>query len=260
MNTAVYKGMLSLFFFMMLFDKGLAQRDQMIISLSDPAARGMLTFSNPKGSVKITGYSGNTLIIAATTRFNSGSDNEKTGSSLFSASEKSNTVTIYRTESNRTIDFDLKIPINFSLKVSSRDNGNVEIININGDIEASNTQGDVILKSISGSAVINSVNGSISASFLKTNAGTPMMLTSLEGSIELFLPEKTNAELKMRSQHGNIFSDFTIKPIHNTGQSAGYKMNPDVGWTSGKLNNGGPEYMISTYNGDIYLKKTGKTL
>jgi len=146
---------------------------------------------------------------------------------------------------------------------SSRDNGTIEIININGDIEASNPAGDIILENIAGSAVVSTVSGKITASFSKTAANSPMMFTSLEGNIELYLPEKTNARVKMRSQNGKLLSDFKIKPVIQpdvTGQGMDHRVIAYEGWTLGMINNGGPEYVISSYNGNIFLKKRRNAL
>jgi hypothetical protein len=240
--------------------KGFGQREQVIVNLSDPSLKGYLNFSNPKGSVKITGYGGNALVITAVSRYAGEGNEKKEGTRLFSVDEKNNNVTLFRTEYSKTIDFDLKIPRNFSVKVNSLDNGTIEIISLNGDIDASNTSGDVILSSITGSAVVSTINGKIRASFLKTGSDTPMMFTSLEGSIEISIPEKTGARLKMRSQNGKLFSDFKIRTMKQQVQSGEGRLISDEGWTVGTINNGGPEYMISSYNGNIYLRKNTTSL
>jgi DUF4097 and DUF4098 domain-containing protein YvlB len=159
---------------------------------------------------------------------------------------------------NKTVDFDIKIPRKFSLKVSSFDNGKIEIIRVSGNVEADNPFGDIILDNVAGSAVLNSVNGKIKAIFSAVDPASPMMFSSLEGNIELYIPEKVNANLKLRSENGDLFSEFTIKPLRrqtevkNNDRGNVYSLED---WTVGMLNNGGPEYFVSTYNGNIYLKK-----
>jgi hypothetical protein len=241
------------------------QGEQLVIRLTNPGLPGRLAFDNPKGSVKITGYDGEIILVNAVQRFST--DNKPDNASLhkieqktfeLSAEENNNQVSLACMSNNKTVDFDIKIPRRFSLKISSIDNGRIEIIRVSGNIVADNPFGDIILDNVSGSAVLNSVNGKIRAIFSAVDAASPMMLTSLEGNIELYLPEKVNANIKMRSDNGDLFTEFDIKPIkrqtevRKNEQGNVYSLE---NWTTGALNNGGPEYFVSTFNGNIYLKK-----
>lgn len=262
MTTLLRIGILIQILWSVLDHPGYGQHGQMVVNLTNPSASGYLNFTNPKGSVKVTGYNGDVVIITAIARFDNDIRNDGAQkipvSKLFSADEKNNRISVYCTETNKTLDFDIKIPRNFSMRISSLDNGTIEIINIKGDVEASNPAGDIVLESISGSAVVNTVSGKIVASFSRTAVNSPMVFTSLEGNIELYLPENTNAQVKLRSQNGKLLSDFNIVPLKQTDNKAkgtDYRLIASEGWTVGMINNGGPEYMISTFNGNINLKK-----
>jgi hypothetical protein len=241
------------------------QSEQLVIRLSNPGLPGYLAFDNPKGSVKITGYDGQVILINAIQRFSEKSEQDHDGlhkieqkSFDISAEEKNNQVSLVCMSNNKTIDFDIKIPRQFSLKISSFDNGKIEITRISGSVEADNPFGDIILDNVSGSAVLNSVNGKIRAIFSAVDAASPMMFTTLEGNIELYLPEKVNANIKLRSENGDLYTEFSIKPIKRqtevkkNAQGNVYSLED---FTAGMLNNGGPEYFVSTFNGNIYLKK-----
>jgi hypothetical protein len=241
------------------------QNEQLVIRLTNPGSPGHLVFNNPKGSVKITGYDGQVILVNAVQRFSESGKQDNSGMHKIekkafdiSAEEKNNQVSLVCMSNNKTVDFDIKIPRKFSLKISSFDNGKIEIIRISGSVEADNPSGDIILDNISGSAVLNSVNGKIRAVFSAVDQASPMMFTSLEGNIELYFPEKVNANLKLRSENGDLFSEFNIKPIHRqtevrkNEQGNVYSLED---WKVGMLNNGGPEYFVSTFNGNIYLKK-----
>lgn len=241
------------------------QSEQLVVNLTSPMTMGFLSFENPKGSVRITGYDGSVILISAVQRFAGEISGEKNRPGIapkktfeISARERNNQVSIICISQSKTIDFDIKVPRKFYLKIGSLDNGIVEIINVDGEIEATNPGGDIVLDNIAGSAVLNSVNGKIHASFRSLKQGSPMMFTSLEGNIEVFLPEKSNANLKMRSQNGTLISEFDIKPVKSadagTKTPAG-KVYALGNWTVGILNNGGSELIISTFNGNIYLKK-----
>ena len=79
-----------------------------------------------------------------------------------------------------------------------------------------------------------------------------------EGDIELYLPEETSANLTMRSRQGDLFSDFNLvaeesRPrISGSGEGTKYELD---NWTKGKLNRGGVEIIMSTYYGNISVKK-----
>jgi hypothetical protein len=175
-----------------------------------------------------------------------------------SAEVNGNNVTLQCRTIGKTVDFDIKVPRNFSLKLKSLDNGIVEIFNINGEIEVEDANGDITLENISGSAVLSSVYGKISAVFREVNPNSPMMFTSFEGDITITFPAAINARLKMKSEKGEILSDFEIKPIKRQSvvtrveNSQIYSLED---WVIGTINTEGPEYIIKNYNGDIYLKK-----
>jgi len=241
------------------------QSEQLVINLSPYSVPGLLVFENPKGSIKVTGYEGNVLLATGTLRF---SDTEKpAGSNMRRIEQKTvditaevngNKITLFCKSTGKTVDFDIKVPRNFSLKLKSLDNGTVEIFNINGEIEVENTNGDISLGNISGSAVLNSVYGKISAAFRNVNPDSPMMFTSFEGDIEVALPGSVNAGLRLRSENGEILSDFDIKPVNR--QSVVTKVDNTLvysleDWVTGTINKGGPEYIFKSYNGNIILKK-----
>jgi hypothetical protein len=243
----------------------LSQTEQLVVNLTHPGNQGYLSFVNPKGSVKITGYNGEVILVNARMRI-TGNPQGKTGIQRIeqktfeiSAEEKNNSIVLFCNSNNKTIDFDIKIPRKFSIKISSKDNGRIEIVNIEGDIEADNPGGDIILNNVSGSAVLNAINGKIVADFTWVKPGSPLMLTTLEGNIELYLPENTNANIKIRSQNGELFSEFSLKPLPRKTQvkkNEGGNVFSLEDWTMGTINNGGPEYVISTFNGNVYLKKS----
>ena len=71
-----------------------------------------------------------------------------------------------------------------------------------------------------------------------------MMFTSLEGDIDIEFPASVNAILKMKSEKGEIFSDFDLNPVNrkavvkNVENTRVYSLED---WVVGSLNKGGPE-------------------
>jgi hypothetical protein len=84
------------------------------------------------------------------------------------------------------------------------------------------------------------------------------MFTSFEGDIKLTLPQSVNAKLKMKSEKGEILSDFDIKEdkrqavVKKKENAQIYSLED---WVVGSINAGGPEYIIRSYNGKITIRK-----
>jgi hypothetical protein len=241
------------------------QSEQLVINLNQASLPGLLTFENPKGSIKVTGYEGGVILVTGTLRFTSEEKAAEGGLQKItrnvpdiSAEVNGNTVSLLCRTTGKTVDFDIKVPRRISLKLKSLDNGNIEIVNIDGEIVIENNNGDISLKNISGSAVLSSVYGKISAGFREVNQASPMMFTSLEGDIEIVFPASTNAKLKMKSEKGEILSDFNIKAanrqsvVKNVENTRIYSLED---WVVGTINGGGPEYIIKSYIGNITLRK-----
>jgi len=132
------------------------------------------------------------------------------------------------------------------------------VVNINGEIEIENANGNISITNIAGSAVLSSVYGKISAGFRDVNPASPMMFTSLEGNITIVFPSAINARLKMKSEKGEILSDFDIKPVNRQPVVKSVESKHIYSledWIVCTINEGGPEYIIKSYNGDIILRK-----
>jgi DUF4097 and DUF4098 domain-containing protein YvlB len=244
---------------------GFSQSEQLVVNLSHSTGKRVFTFENPKGSITVTGYDGNDIVINADLRFH---EEKRQGENTMrrieqnpmdiSAETDGVNVTLFSRVSGKTVDFDIKIPVNFSLKLKSLDNGSIKVINVNGEIDSENTNGDISLENISGSAVLNTVYGKITATFREVNPDLPMMFTSLEGDILINLPPRINAVLKMKTVSGEIYSDFDLiqgkrgSVVKNRENTKVYSLED---WIIDRINSGGPEYVIRSYSGSIFIKK-----
>ena len=253
-----------------LFSSGIiiqanCQSEQLIVNLSDQSNHRLLAFENPKGSIKVTGFDGDVIVVTASLRFpeqgkiaGNGLRKIDQNSLDIEAEVNGNNVTLTCKTTGKTVDFDIKIPENFSLKLKSLDNGNVDVINVKGEIEIENGNGNISLENVSGSAILSSIYGNINAVFREIKPDSPMIFTSFEGDITITLPESINAKLKIKSDKGEILTDFDIKPgkrepvVKNVDKAKVYSLED---WVVGSINQGGPEYVIRSYNGDVTIKK-----
>jgi hypothetical protein len=245
--------------------QGNCQSEQLIINLPDRSDNRLLTFENPKGSIKVTGFDGDAIVVTASLRFpeqgkiagNGLRKIEQNSLDIGAEVIGSNIILACRT-TGKTVDFDIKIPEKFSLKLKSLDNGNVDVIHIRGEIEIENGNGNISLENVSGSAILSSIYGNIHAVFREVKPDSPMIFTSFEGDISITFPETINAKLKIKSDKGEILTDFDIKPgkrepvVKNVDKAKVYSLED---WVVGSINQGGPEYVIRSYNGDVTIKK-----
>lgn len=242
-----------------------AQSEQLIVPLTNPDSPGKFIFNNYKGSVDVTGYDGAFVIINATygnpgnqSSSNAGLQRIQVNNFQISAEENNNVVLLSCECKGKTVHFDIKLPHTFSVQIKTYENATISVNNISGVIEADNLNGDVVLTNISGSAVVSTIDGNIQASFTEVDYDSPMAFTSIEGDIELKLPELVNATLKMKTQSGEVFSDFEvviekrIAKIKKESQKSVISLDE---WVLGKINGGGPEYLIKSHNGNILVKK-----
>ncbi|WP_210516763.1 DUF4097 family beta strand repeat-containing protein [Hymenobacter terricola] len=252
---------------------GFAQdaREQLTVALSMPGKPGFLEVSLVNGSIHVTGYSGREVAIDAAARTGKHGDSGPSlvmglkrisaGNSLnLTAEEKNNHVEISTESWKGPIDLAIKVPRNFSLKVSTVNDGDIVVDNVAGELEVTNVNGNISLNQVAGSAVANTVNGDLKASFTSITAGAPMAFSTLNGKVDVTLPASASAALKMKSDRGNVYSDFDVAlskgqpKVTRTSQNGLSRLSTDD-WTYGKINSGGAEMMMKTFNGDIFLRK-----
>lgn len=260
-----------LLFLILLFGlagSGWAQ-DQVAIPLSNPGEPGMLKLGAVRGSINVTGYEGNEVIIRYGGETDKGDEREVTERGLrrissggigFEAVEDDNEVKISGVSPMRDIHFDISVPHNFSLKLSLVNGDEIIVENVSGEMEISHVNGDVSLVNVGGSAVVNTVNGDLKATFNSVSADRPMAFSNLNGDIDITLPANTKLTAKMKSDWGEIYTDFDMQ-IDRARQddvqatdSGVYKVSVN-NWIYGRINGGGPEYLFKSMRGDIYIRK-----
>lgn len=240
--------------------------EQITIPLSNPQESGTLIIKHYKGSIKVTGYEGNSIIVSAQLRHpvqdKTVDGFRKINSSFIQlkATEQKNSITVSTNSHEKTIDLVIQVPSNFSLNLHNYDNGKIEIIGLTGEMDINNENGAISIIHLRGSAVLNTIDGHIKVVFDQVKPNVPMSFSSLEGNIDLTFPALTHALLKMKSDHGDIFTDFDIsvnareQKVEKLEFSATNKIFLDR-WIYGQLNGGGPEFLLKTFNGNLYIRK-----
>jgi hypothetical protein len=177
-----------------------------------------------------------------------------------SIQEENNVVTIRSESMHHTVNLNIQVPYNTSLKLGGYQNGNIIASKVSGDLEIKNFQGYIQLNDISGSVVAETYNGYITAVFSGINSKTPMSFSTFHGKIDVTFPAGTKANLKMKSDHGDIYTDFDIniqsksQKEEKRSESGKYLVTIEKG-VYGAINGGGPEFYFKTYHGNIIIRK-----
>jgi hypothetical protein len=262
---------LTLFIYFVLIGNIYAQNyepEQILVPLSKPGKPGYLFINHKSGSISVTGYNGDVVIIYSSLR--SGKIRQKDKNKVIktvinsptgiTATEKENTITVSTTIPDRTVDLEIRVPISFSMNLSTVDNGKIEIRNISGEMEINNNGGDINLFDVSGSAVLSTIDGNIFVKFKKVTPDVPMAFSSISGKIDITFPPQIRATLKMKSNEGELNSEFDIdfdkrKTKTEKNEMTGLTKFFIEDWLIGKINGGGPEIMIKNTYRDIFIRK-----
>ncbi|MEM8893814.1 MAG: DUF4097 family beta strand repeat-containing protein [Bacteroidota bacterium] len=268
----------------------LAQKQTLTIPLSSPGEQGRLMIDVTNGGMEVQAYDGTEVLISAIpadehmTKINSDCDDcpkfkdkgkwkddrdnrdekaqgmRKISSNPIEleATENNNVVEIETNSWKRGIYLEVKVPRNFDLQLSTVNQGDIRITGVSGNMDVNNVNGNIKLIDISGSVLSNTVNGDIEATFESVQNDEPMAFTTLNGDVDVTFPTGIKATAKMKSERGEIFSDFdmNIRQSEPKTSREGREFKIEINaWVYGEINGGGPEYKMQNMNGNIYVRK-----
>jgi putative adhesin len=244
--------------------------EQLKVPLSSPGKIYTLNVDLVNGSIMVSSYAGNEILIEVKSKGRRETTDDGPGgmkrispknSFDITAKEDNNVVTVENNDVNKTIELSLKIPQNVKLKLSTVNNGDIEVENVQGELEINNVNGGIKCIGISGSVVASSVNGNVITTFNAVDDKAPMAFTTLNGNVDVSFPATAKSNVKLKSERGEIYTDFDIdidktQPKTETKKEAGmYQLKLDD-WIIGKINGGGPEVLMKNMNGNIYVRKS----
>lgn len=249
-----------------------ADKPELVIPITEPGKPYKLNVGLVNGSISVSGYEGKTINVEIQSR----SDERKTSTAGpdgmrrisgannadVHATVKNNEITI-GSNGGRKSNLVIKIPQgDVTLKLSTVNDGDITVSNVDGALEINNVNGGIKMSGISGSVVATTVNGPVKVGFKTIDPKAPMAFSSLNGNVDVTFPATLKANVKLRSDRGDLFTDFDVsteqrKPaiINDSKASSGmYSLKIDD-WVYGKIGGGGPEVMMKTMNGNIYVRK-----
>lgn len=279
-----------------------AKTDRAVVPLTDPAKPALIKADVLMGSITVKGYDGKEVIVEAKVRERSLTDEDdedeaairpvrpiaavgaveaeedkeekdkaakiagmkKIGvvSTGLEVEESNNVVSISAESWKYAVDITIQVPRASSLELDSTNDGDIVVENVSGEIEVENVNGSNTLRNISGNAVVNTVNGDVTVTMTRVTPDKPMSFSSMNGDVDVTLPADIKANVKMKSQQGEIYSDFdiTLKPVPQKAEEVSksgkgkYRISFEKN-IYGAINGGGPEYAFNTFNGDVFIRK-----
>lgn len=244
--------------------------DRVTVPFSDPSKPKTVNIDLLNGSITVRGYSGNEAIVEATghARSHRRTENIPPGmkqitnnSAGLDISEQNNVINMHGGIMGST-DVTVQVPTQTSLKLRSLNGGKIVVEGVSGEIDAQNMNGSVTITDVSGSVLANSMNGKVTVSLNRVTPNKAMSFSSMNGTIDVTLPADVKANVKMKSDNGDVWSDFDIqlsgsRPPEVQDQRSkgrGYRVRIDK-TMYGTINGGGPELSFITYNGNILIHK-----
>lgn len=181
----------------------------------------------------------------------------------FSIQEERNTMTISSDITSGQVDFDIEVPMRTNLRLTTVNGSRISVDGVEGEIELQNVNGSITVTNVAGSVLASTTNGPVRATLTRVTAGKPMAFTSLNGQVDVTLPASVKADVKLRSDHGDVLTDFDIQlkagpspSVEDTRSSAGGRYRVEANKSIlGSINGGGPEIELRTFNGRVVLRK-----
>lgn len=213
-------------------------------------AGGSVKIQNVSGDIKVSGYNGDTITVAA---YKEGPDLDKVTIEDASDGNRVDVRARYpeKCECNVSVRFEIKVPSEISYRYQSITSvsGDIEVSHTKGELHVNSVSGDVEIKGVAGAVNANSVSGDVEVeiqSLEGTDGAGNMEFNSVSGDVEVRLPGNLEADVKMSTMSGDLKTDFPIEVEEKRGPGRR---------ASGRLGNGSRSLKLSSVSGDINLSR-----
>jgi hypothetical protein len=238
------------------------------VPLSDPARPATLKVQAVEGSIMVRGAARQDVLVNARERGQEPRNQSGSGTGLrrlplppaLAIEEAGNQISLVVQTTDRVIDLDIQVPSRTNLKLATANNGEIVVEGVEGDLEIINANGAITLTRVGGAIVANSVNDRVKATVTSVST-RPMAFTSLVGDVDVTLPASLKANLKLRSDHGTVLTDFDVTPlqpptsVQDPRREGGRLRIENNRFIYGAVNGGGPEIELRTFNGNVFVRR-----
>jgi hypothetical protein len=246
-----------------------ASADQVTVPLSDPSLPGLIVVSLVRGSITVRGANRKDVLVIAHPEADRAPRRDADAAGLrripqtagFRISEESNRIRVSPGNPNRAISFEIEAPSRTNLKLTTVNGGEILVEGVDGDLQIGHTNGGITLNRVAGSVTAGTTNGHVRATVARVTADREMAFTSFNGTVDVTLPPTTKANLRLRSDNGDVYSDFDVQlspsaPLvqESPSGSGRYRISRNRSIV-GAINGGGPEFELRTFNSNVYVRK-----
>ncbi len=260
--------------------------ERLVVPLSDPARPARIEVGLVMGSISVVAGKPGEVVLTATTRADDENEHERefdhdsdddaddrereraragmrripNNALGLEVEEKGNRVEIGVESWARPVDLKIEVPAASSVELSTVNDGDLSVDGIGGEIVLHNTNGEIAVRDVTGPVNASTVNGDVVVQFGRAMASAAMAFSTLNGDVDVTLPASAKVDVLLRSDNGEIYSDFDIvlerRPaqVESDGKKGRYRI-AIAQEQAGKIGGGGAEIFLKTFNGDILLRK-----
>jgi len=255
--------------------------------------QGTLIIENIEGSINIkTEWNQNAIALSAVVHAANNDELREIAISDYSNGEVLTLRTNYdQKEIKAAVDYNLVIPSNITVKLKTGDgnvtvnqvqgaisvatrNGSIEIFSPKGpvdatakktgsivihqpgdNVQATTAKGNITIYDAHKSVIATADNGSIELHSKKVPSTSKLALKTKTGSIQLFLPHETNAEIRARTVKGTLLCDhmMTVKSFTTQLNSNAWKrLQKEI---DGTLGTGEAQIALQSQKGSIKIRE-----
>lgn len=250
---------------------GQSTGDRITVPFSDPDRPGTLKIKLLEGQVHIKGSNRRDVLFSSNSQDGRELLRRKPQSETppgmrrltqpagFGVDERDNEMSV-SAGFNREVNLEIEIPVKTRLQVSVVNGGGISVEGVDSEMEVNTVDGGITLTNVGGSIVAHAVDGRIMATITRVTPQAPMAFTSLNGDIDVTLPAAVKANLRLRSDQGDVFTDFDVQLIAgantNRPQREGRGSRIDLNRSIyGTVNGGGADFELRTFDGNIYVRR-----
>jgi hypothetical protein len=129
------------------------------------------------------------------------------------------------------------------------------------DFDVSNVNGRVEVSGVRGSGRAITVNGPVTVTFAESPRDASEFRT-VNGSVVVTFPPDLSADLRLKTFHGDLLTDFDVEPlpVQTTSRTKadGRVVYRAGGSTAVRIGRGGPLLTFDTLNGDVRILRAGR--
>lgn len=160
-------------------------------------------------------------------------------------------------EFDYSMDFTVKVPFATNLIIRTVNNGDLHVDQVRGAVSANNVNGGIKLLNLEKASEAHTINGDVTIEYAR-NPDKESSFYSLNGDINALFPKGLAANLSFESFNGDFFTNVDqIESLPVIVESSKNKegIKYKVNGNRYKVGHGGVHLDFETFNGNVYLKE-----